>query len=114
MNKEDKHIGKQLQGVRKLRLEDGREVEVFFSFNAMIELIDRHGSLKAIFSEFEKGEEMDFNVFLDFLYEGVKTRNKEMTKEELGDNLDFFKLGDYVSNVFGVMKDNLPSDAKDQ
>lgn len=113
MNHEDKHIGKQLQGMREINLGDGTTYKVFFSFNAMIDLIDKYGSLKIIFAEFEKGDEMNMKVFLDFLYHGIREKNKEVTIEELGANLDFFNMGEYVKQVFGGMKDNLPTNTND-
>jgi hypothetical protein len=112
MNEQDKQIGKKLQGIRKVKLIDGVEYEIFFSINAIINLIAKHGSLKNVFAEFEKGDEMDFNVFLDFIFEGFQTRNKDIPKEQLGDLIDFFDFPNLTKQIFGTMQDNLPSDEK--
>lgn len=109
----EKEAGAKLRGEKKLTI--GDEVyEVFFSVNAMINLQKKYGSIGVVFEEFNKGENMDFDLFLEFLYQGVKSRNKDITKEELGDKIDFFDFGNVAKDVFGGAIDAMPSNEKEQ
>lgn len=108
----EKEAGARLRGEKQLTVGD-ETYEVFFSVNAMINLQKKYGSIKVVFEEFDKGEDMDFDLFLEFLYQGVHSRNKDITKEELGDKIDFFDFGSVAQEVFGGAIDAMPSNEED-
>ncbi|MGF9893321.1 hypothetical protein ABEX78_32325 [Priestia megaterium] len=101
-------VGQQLRGIRKITLSDGIEREAFYNALAVINLQKRYGSLQKVFGEFEKGLEMDFEVFVDFLFEGLKAKNKELTKEEVMEVVDFFDMENIIKGLFGGLTDALP------
>jgi hypothetical protein len=100
--------GFQLRGVREVELADGLTYKVFFSINAIINLQKKYGSLQKVFAEFEKGADMNFEVFLDFLHQGLQAHHGDIAKEELGNKIDFFSFEGLVQQLFGNVQDVLP------
>lgn len=106
---EIQQYGQKLRGERIVTLADGKDYICYYSINSIIDLQTKYKSLANVFKEFEKGQAMDFKVFRDFLYYGLKTRQPEMTVEELGDLIDFFNFESIMTQVFGSVTDALPS-----
>src|SRR5690606_14312847 len=101
----EKELMKKLMGSKEFTLADGKTYDYFFSLGSAKRFNKKHGSIIKAFEQIGKDGDIDVDMLIDLLYEGIKTCHKDVTVEYIEDVVNFFEIEPIMKELFGGFGD---------